>query len=70
MIEIGLDDVRVLRQLCKERGAEFNLEGDAREELIAIEDLDGLLALVQAGVLEVHVWGSTIDRVDVTLVRR
>jgi len=30
------DDVRVLRALCAERGAEFNLEGDAREELIAL----------------------------------
>ncbi len=33
-----LDDVRALRQLCKERGAEFNLEGDDREELIAIAE--------------------------------
>jgi len=31
-------DVRELRQLCKERNAEFNLEGDAREELIALAD--------------------------------
>jgi pyridoxine 5-phosphate synthase len=30
------DDVRVLRQLCQERGAEFNLEGDDREELVAL----------------------------------
>ncbi len=30
------DDVRVLRQLCAERGAEFNLEGDDREELVAL----------------------------------
>ncbi len=30
------DDVRVLRALCAERGAEFNLEGDDREELIAL----------------------------------
>jgi bifunctional non-homologous end joining protein LigD len=35
------------------------------EELIAIEDLDGMVALVQAGVLEVHVWGSTLARIDV-----
>ena len=34
------------------------------EELIYIEDLDGLLTLVQAGVLEIHVWGSTIDDVE------
>lgn len=32
------DDVRVLRQLCEERGAEFNLEGDAREELVALAE--------------------------------
>jgi bifunctional non-homologous end joining protein LigD len=34
------------------------------EELIYIEDLDGLLTLVQAGTLEIHVWGSTIDDVE------
>lgn len=32
------DDVRVLRELCEERGAEFNLEGDAREELVALAE--------------------------------
>jgi bifunctional non-homologous end joining protein LigD len=31
-------------------------------EVIAIEDLDGLLSLVQAGVLEVHLRGSRIER--------
>lgn len=30
------DDVRELRALCEQRGAEFNLEGDDREELIAL----------------------------------
>ena len=30
------DDVRALRQLCAERNAEFNLEGDDREELVAL----------------------------------
>jgi bifunctional non-homologous end joining protein LigD len=34
------------------------------EEIIAIEDLDGMIALVQAGVLEVHVWGSTLKHID------
>jgi bifunctional non-homologous end joining protein LigD len=33
-------------------------------QIIAVEDLDGLLSLVQAGVLEVHVRGSLIDRLD------
>ena len=31
-----VDDVRALRSLCEQRGAEFNLEGDDREELIAL----------------------------------
>ncbi|HET9620442.1 MAG TPA: pyridoxine 5'-phosphate synthase, partial [Kofleriaceae bacterium] len=31
-----IDDVRALRALCDQRGAEFNLEGDQREELIAL----------------------------------
>src|SRR5262249_24961702 len=35
-----------------------------RRQAIAIEDLDGLLSLVQAGVLEVHVRGSLLDRLD------
>jgi len=33
-------------------------------QIIAVEDLDGMLSLVQAGVLEVHVRGSMIDRLD------
>jgi bifunctional non-homologous end joining protein LigD len=36
-----------------------------RRQIIAVEDLDGLLSLVQAGVLEVHVRGAMIDRIDV-----
>ena len=36
-----------------------------RRQIIAVEDLDGMLALVQAGVLEVHVRGSRIDRLEV-----
>ncbi len=31
-----VEDVRELRALCDRRGAEFNLEGDDREELIAL----------------------------------
>jgi pyridoxine 5-phosphate synthase len=30
------DDVHALRALCEQRGAEFNLEGDDREELVAL----------------------------------
>ncbi|CAD7039595.1 DNA ligase D [Pseudorhizobium endolithicum] len=35
---------------------------DPSEEDIVIHDLDGLLGLVQGGTLEIHPWGSTIDR--------
>lgn len=31
-------DVRALRALCTQRGAEFNLEGDDREELVALAE--------------------------------
>ncbi|WP_114948244.1 DNA ligase D [Microvirga calopogonii] len=31
------------------------------DEAVAIQDLSGLLALVQAGVLEIHPWGSTLE---------
>jgi bifunctional non-homologous end joining protein LigD len=37
---------------------------DKGDEIIAIEDLDGMIALVQPGVLEVHVWGSTLVHID------
>jgi pyridoxine 5-phosphate synthase len=33
-----IDDVRALRALCARRGAEFNLEGDARAELVALAE--------------------------------
>jgi bifunctional non-homologous end joining protein LigD len=32
----------------------------AGEEVLFIEDLEGLVGLVQSGVLEIHPWGSTI----------
>ena len=40
------------------------IKDDTGEELIYVEDLDGLLTLVQAGVLEIHVWGSTVDEIE------
>jgi bifunctional non-homologous end joining protein LigD len=36
-----------------------------RRQIIAVENIEGLLALVQAGVLEVHVRGSMIERLEV-----
>ncbi|HEU4380258.1 MAG TPA: DNA ligase D [Hyphomicrobiaceae bacterium] len=37
---------------------------DAGEELLAVRDLEGLLALVQASVLEIHVWGAKLDDIE------
>jgi bifunctional non-homologous end joining protein LigD len=34
------------------------------DKSISIDDLDGLIALAQAGALEIHVRGSTIDRLE------
>ena len=34
------------------------------ETHLAVDDLPGLVALVQIGVLEIHPWGSTVDRVE------
>lgn len=37
---------------------------DRGDEVMAIDTLEGLLALVQAGVIEIHLWGTTIDDID------
>jgi bifunctional non-homologous end joining protein LigD len=34
------------------------------EPMLAIDGLEGLLALVQAGVVEIHPWGSTVDHLE------
>jgi bifunctional non-homologous end joining protein LigD len=34
------------------------------EEILAINDLEGLLSLVQASVLEIHVWGARLDNIE------
>lgn len=35
-----------------------------KEELLYITDFDGVAALVQMGVVEIHLWGSTIDDLE------
>ena len=40
------------------------IDGKGRQ-VIGIDDLDGLLSLVQVGVLEIHVRGSRLDRLEV-----
>jgi bifunctional non-homologous end joining protein LigD len=37
---------------------------DGGEELLTINDLAGLIALVQASVLEIHVWGAKLDKIQ------
>ena len=34
------------------------------EPMLAIDDLSGLIGLVQAGVVEIHPWGSTIEQLE------
>lgn len=38
--------------------------GEGGETVLAIENLEGMIALVQAGVLELHPWGARIDDLD------
>ncbi len=51
----GLPDV-ILRDMVRDE------EGE--EEVLYIENLQGLIALVQASVLEIHPWGAPIDDVE------
>jgi bifunctional non-homologous end joining protein LigD len=51
----GLSDF-ILRETVRDEGGE--------EEVLYIDSLAGLISLVQAGVLEIHPWGSRIDDVD------
>ena len=44
-------------------GAVRRIEIDG-EMFLAIENLAGLLSLVQIGVVEIHPWGSTIDKLE------
>src|SRR5207302_3458281 len=48
-------DAKTLRTVIDSKG----------RQVIGIDDVDGLLSLVQAGVLEIHARGATIDRLDV-----
>ncbi|WP_315919118.1 DNA ligase D [Mesorhizobium sp. SP-1A] len=34
------------------------------EEILFIKDFDGVAALVQMGVVEIHIWGCTVDKID------
>jgi bifunctional non-homologous end joining protein LigD len=38
--------------------------GEGDEPMLVINDLAGLITLVQAGVIEIHPWGSTFDNLE------
>ncbi len=40
------------------------LPDEKGREVLAVTNKDGLFSLVQAGVLELHLWGTTIDKLD------
>ena len=43
----------------------FNIDGQEEPEIYPyIQDLPGLIGLVQMGVLEIHPWGSRIDKLE------
>jgi bifunctional non-homologous end joining protein LigD len=42
----------------------LHLVPEKGDKIISIDDLDGLISLVQAGVLEIHTRGSTIEHLD------
>jgi bifunctional non-homologous end joining protein LigD len=54
-VSMGLDDERLLRVP--------DADSDDKDS-IAIDNLEGLLALVQAGVLEIHAWGCRIEDIE------
>jgi bifunctional non-homologous end joining protein LigD len=39
-------------------------DDDSEEEVLLVENISGVAALVQAGVLEIHPWGAPIDDVE------
>lgn len=42
----------------------LHLVAEKGDKIISLDNLDGLISLVQAGVLEIHTRGSTIDHLD------
>lgn len=42
----------------------LHLVAEKGDKILSLDDLDGLISLVQAGVLEIHTRGSTIDHLD------
>jgi bifunctional non-homologous end joining protein LigD len=51
----GLSD-HIFRETVRDEGGE--------DEVLLIRDIRGVVGLVQAGVLEIHPWGATIDHIE------
>jgi bifunctional non-homologous end joining protein LigD len=51
----GLDE-HVEREMVRDE--------DGEEEVLAVRDIQGVVALVQAGVLEIHPWGATLSDIE------
>jgi bifunctional non-homologous end joining protein LigD len=45
-------------------GAVRRVDVGEKEKMLAIDNFDGLLELVQAGVVEIHPWGSTVAQLE------
>jgi len=39
-------------------------DGKSRSEVLTVRDIQGVVALVQSGVLEMHVWGATLAELE------
>ena len=49
-------DAHVAREMVRDE--------DGEEEVLLVRDIRGVVALVQAGVLEIHPWGATLDDIE------
>ena len=44
--------------------ADMVRDGTGKQEVLTVRDIQGVVALVQSGVLEMHVWGATLADLD------
>lgn len=62
----GVDGPRFFQKHASKgmSAAIHRMKDEDGEELLYISDFDGLAALVQIGVIEVHIWGATTAAID------
>jgi bifunctional non-homologous end joining protein LigD len=44
--------------------ADYVSDGKEKTEVLTLKDIQGVVALVQSGVLEIHVWGATLNDLE------